>query len=124
MDAKKVIKQLKVKYPGKKIIANPEDNPTEIIVEIKPTKDHPEKSLALAVVGKSKLHYHKKSTEVYETVKGRLKLYIDGKKYVLEKGEKMTIKPGQIHYAEGDEVWFLTHSKPGWTFEDHVLVNE
>ena len=124
VDAKKVIKQLKVEYPGKKIIADPEDNPTEIIVEIEPTKEHPERSLALAVVGRSKPHYHKESTEIYETVKGRLKLYINGKKYVLEKGEKMTIKPNRIHHTEGEEAWFLTYSNPGWAFEDHIVVKE
>jgi len=34
MNASQVIKELKTKYPGKKILLNPEDNPAEIIVEI------------------------------------------------------------------------------------------
>ena len=46
MNTEKIIGELKAKYPGKAIILNPEDSPTEIIVEIEPTKDHLERSLA------------------------------------------------------------------------------
>jgi len=122
MNVKKIKSLLKKKYPGKKIIVTDSKSSGEIIVEIEPTANHPERSLALAVVGKSKLHYHKKSTEIYEAVKDELTVYIEGKKHVLKEKGKVTIKPGQIHYAEGDEAWFLTHSRPGWTFEDHILV--
>jgi mannose-6-phosphate isomerase-like protein (cupin superfamily) len=122
LDEAKVVSELKDKYSGKKIILNPQENPTEIIVEIEPTQDHPEKSLALAVVGKSMPHFHKKTTEIYEVVKGKLNLYIKNTKHTLNEGEKMTIKPNTVHYAEGDETWFFTHSSPGWTFEDHILV--
>lgn len=124
MDAKKVVKELKVKYPDKKIVCDPEDYPTEIIVEIEPTSDHPKRSLALAVVGKSKPHYHKKSTEIYEAVFGKLTVYVEGKKYELKKGEKVKIKPGKVHCVVGEEAWFLTHSKPGWTLKDHILKEE
>ncbi len=122
MNIDKISKELKVKYPDKNVVFNPPNNPTEIIVEIKPTKDHPEKSLALAIVGKSKPHYHKKTTEIYEVARGELTLEIEGKRHILKKGEKITIKPNTVHSAEGDECWFLTHSKPGWTFEDHIVV--
>ena len=124
MNSKKVVEELKAKYPGKNIVLDPPENPTEIIVEIEPTKNHPEKSLALAVVGKSKPHYHKKTTEIYEVVKGGLALFIDGKKHILKKGGKITIKPNTVHHAEGNETWFLTHSKPGWTSEDHIVVEK
>src|SRR3989344_1466189 len=122
MNASQVIKELKTKYPGKKILLNPEDNPAEIIVEIEPASEHTEKSLALAVVGKSKPHYHLKTTEIYEAIKGELTIFVDGKKSILKPGEKMTIKPGSIHSAEGEGVWFYTYSTPGWTLEDHILV--
>ncbi len=122
MDVNKVVKELKAKYPGKEIIFNDPKNPTEIIVEIEPSKDHPERSLALAVVGKSKPHYHKTSTEIYEVIKGELLLTIAGKKHILKTGEKMTIKPNSIHSAEGQETWFLTHSTPGWTVKDHIII--
>ena len=121
MNVDKIVSDLKKKYPDQDIIIRKDDTSTEIIVEIEPSRDHPEKSLALAVVGISKLHYHKISTEIYEVLKGKLSLYIDGKKHILKQGEKITITSGQKHFAEGDEVWFLTRSTPGWTMEDHIF---
>lgn len=115
MNTKKIVSELKKKYPGKQIIVDQGEDFEEIIVEIKP-------GLALAVVGKSKPHYHKISTEIYEVTKGELTLYVDGKTHVLKQGEKATITPNQIHFAEGQETWFFTHSQPGWTPEDHILV--
>ena len=63
MDSKKVIDELKRKYPGKKIIKNGEDNPSEILCEVDPSTNHPEYSLAVAVIDKSLPHSHKKTTE-------------------------------------------------------------
>jgi len=123
MNVKKTVNELKAEYPGKKIIFDDPKNPSEIIVELEPTRDHPERSLALAVVGKSKPHYHKATTEIYEVVKGTLKLTINNQVFSLNPGQKKTIKPNQIHSATGIETWFLTHSKPGWTFDDHILAN-
>lgn len=111
MDIKKIVTELETKYPGKKIIVENDSVSAEIIVEIKP-------GLALAVVGKSKPHYHKVSTEIYEVVKGELILHVDGKKYILKQEEKMAIMPNQVHSAQGDETWFFTYSEPAWTSED------
>lgn len=122
MNSKKIIAEIKEKYPGKTIICDQKVNPNEIICEIDPSSKHPEKSIALVIVGKSKLHYHKISTEIYEAVKGELIVFINGKRNVLNEGEKITIKPGHIHSAEGKESWFLTHSRPGWRFDDHIVV--
>lgn len=124
MNVNKVIKEIKIKYPCKGIIFDDPKNPSEIIVELEPARDHPERSLALAVVGKSKPHYHKTTTEIYEVVKGILKLTIDNKEYTLNPGEKITIVPNSVHSAAGDETWFLTHSTPGWKFKDHILANQ
>ena len=124
MNSKKIIQELQVRYPEKKIILDPPENPTEIICELEPTSDHPDRSTALAIVGKSKPHYHKKSTEIYEAVKGTSTVYKGGKKFMLNEGGKITIEPHIIHYVEGDEAWFLTYSEPGWTFEDHIVVEE
>ncbi|OGM11327.1 hypothetical protein A2Z22_05065 [Candidatus Woesebacteria bacterium RBG_16_34_12] len=123
MNTDKIVEEIKKQYPGKAIVLDPEDNPTEIICEIDPSSDHPERSVALAVVGKSKHHYHKRSTEIYETKKGMLTVYINGKKFILNKGEKITIKPEEVHSVEGDEAWFLTYSKPGWRYDDHIVVS-
>jgi len=92
MNTQKIIKELQQKYPGKKIILNPQDNPTEIICEISPTSDHPEKSIALAIVGSSKPHYHKNTTEIYEAQNGMLTVYVNGKKYMLKVEKKSLLK--------------------------------
>ncbi len=122
MNAQKIIEKLKQQYPGKAVICLPEENPSEIICELEPTSEHSEKSIALAVVGKSALHYHKQSTEIYEVLRGVLTLSIDGIEHILKEGERITINPGQVHSAKGIEVWFLTYGEPGWTPEDHILV--
>jgi len=122
MDTQKIVKEIESKYPGKKIILDPQDNPTEIICEIEPTEEHPEKSVALAVVGWSKPHYHKECTEIYEAIKGELTVYKEGKAHVLKEGERVTIEPGVVHNVEGDEAWFLTYSNPGWRRDDHIVL--
>jgi len=124
MNTQKIIKELQQKYPGKKVILNPPENPTEIICELSPTSEHPESSVALAIVGSSKPHYHKNTTEIYEAQKGILTVYVNGEKHILQEGEKITIKPNTIHHVEGDEAWFFIHSNPGWMFEDHIVVEE
>lgn len=123
MNIKKVVKELRQKYPNKKIILDSKDNPAELIVELEPTSDHPDKSLALAVVGKSKAHYHNKTTEIYEPIKGKLIVSINDRKHILGVGDRIKIEPQQILSAEGKETWFLTYSTPGWTFGDHIIVD-
>ena len=78
----------------------------------------------MAVAKKSIPHYHKITTEVYETIKGTLLVYKNGQKYTVNKGEKITIEPGIIHHVEGDEVWFYTTSHPGWMMEDHIFIKK
>jgi len=97
MNSDKIIQELRLKYTGKNIIAIPKDEPSEIICEIDPTSLHPEKSTALAIVDKSAPHYHKKSTEVYEVIKGTLTVYKDGKDFNLKEKDKITIEPNVVH---------------------------
>jgi len=121
MNAEKVIKQLSKKYPGKKIFKNNEENPTEIICEIEPAINHPEKSIAIAVIDKSEPHYHKKIKEIYKVIKGNLTVNKNGKNFHLKEGDSLIIKPGEIHFALGKEAWVKARSKPGWTIKDHIL---
>ena len=120
MNNKKVIKDLKKKYPGKKVL----EGNGEIICEIKPVSEDPKVSIAIAVIDKTVPHVHKVTTETYEVIKGKLYLFIDGKEHVLKEGETLTIKPNQKHYAVGDETWIKCTSHPGWTFEDHILLKD
>lgn len=122
MDVKKVVSELKSKFPGKKVVVNKEDGFLEIICEIEPASKNSKKSLALVVVGKSKKHKHLKTKETYNVVKGSLTVYLNEKKKVLKKGQAVDIKPGVVHWVEGKDTWFYTHSTPGWTSSDHILI--
>jgi len=122
MNKTKICDELNKQYPGKTIICLPADNPTEILCEIDPSSLHPDYSVAVSVIDRSITHVHKVTTEEYEVVKGSLDLYINGDKHILNQGDLITIKPGQKHWAEGNETWIKATSHPGWTPEDHILI--
>jgi mannose-6-phosphate isomerase-like protein (cupin superfamily) len=126
MNVNKIVKQLKKKFPNKTIIENKNNKgiTTEVICEIEPTSQHPTYSTAIAIIDSSTLHYHKKTTETYEVIKGVLKIFIKNKEYVLEKGEKIVIKPGQIHSNVGKETWVRVYSEPGWMIDDYINLEE
>jgi len=124
MNHKQVIKKLIQHYPGKRIISLPENDPTEILCEIEPTTDHPDYSKAISIIDCSVPHYHKKTTETYKVMEGSLKVVVDGRVYDLEKGDELTIQPGNTHYAIGDQTWIECCSKPGWTADDHKFVKD
>jgi mannose-6-phosphate isomerase-like protein (cupin superfamily) len=119
MNVKKVVNEINRKYPRKKVIMSDPKDPGEIICETKPGN---EKSEAISVIDYTKPHYHKKLTEVYKVIKGELNLTVDGMKKVVSEGESITIKPGAVHTAKGNETWVKVYSKPGWTPEDHFLL--
>jgi mannose-6-phosphate isomerase-like protein (cupin superfamily) len=122
MNHKKIIQELQKQFPSKKIIKNNELDPTEIICEIDPTEEHHNYDVAIAVIDKSIKHYHKKSTEIYKIIKGTLRVYIDEKLHLLKENDELIIKPGQIHWAEGNETWVEATSYPGWTQADHIYI--
>ncbi len=120
MNIDDTIKQLKKKYPGKAVFADTECGAAEVIAEIEPTTDHPEYSHAVAVAGTSRAHYHTELVETYTPITGDLTVYVDNEKHIVRQGDSITINPGQVHWAEGDAVWFDVLSKPGWTPDDHI----
>jgi mannose-6-phosphate isomerase-like protein (cupin superfamily) len=127
MNVESVIKKLKRKYPGRTIIENKNEQgiTTEVVCEVEPTSDHPEYSVAIAVIDYSTIHYHKKITETYKVLKGELKMFKydknreEYKEYVIKKGESIVIKPGEIHLSRGDEAWVEVVSNPGWLIDDY-----
>lgn len=122
MNTQSVINKLQTLYPGKTIIKNNEKNPTEIICEIEPTAEYRDYSIAIFVIDASIPHFHKKSTEVYEILNGEMEVTLDGKIYKLTRGQSITIKPNQHHFARGNETWARVTSRPGWTREDHYIM--
>ena len=87
MNTKKVIAELKKRYPGKKIIINTPEFPLEIVCELDPISQ----TRAIAVIDFTRPHYHKKNTELYEVIKGELIVYFKGKTVLLRKGERIKI---------------------------------
>jgi mannose-6-phosphate isomerase-like protein (cupin superfamily) len=124
MNAEKVIIELQKQYPQKIICVMPETNPTEMVCEIDPAENHPDYSIAVAVIDESKPHFHDKTTEEYEVIKGMLELFIENKKHVLHEGDVVTIPPRNTHYAKGRETWVKVTSTPGWTSEDHIILKD
>lgn len=122
MNITNVIEELKKKYPGKKILLNNRQNCTEILCEVDPTALHSNHSMAISVIDRVIAHFHDTSEETYKIIKGVLSLEIDGKKYVLNEGQSMVIKPGLHHEASGNETWVQVTSKPGWQKNDHHIV--
>lgn len=123
MTAQDVIVHFEKEYPGKKILSLPKDNPTEILCEVDPSTGHADYSIAVAAIKSLAPHYHNKSVETYEVIKGDLELHVDGEMRKLLEGESYVIQPGQVHYAKGEFALVKVTSRPGWTFEDHILAH-
>lgn len=124
MNVIKIRQEFEQNYPGKFIVENKiEEVVTEIVCETEPTSEHPEYSKAIAVIDKSRLHYHKKLTETYKILKGTLILHINDSVVELKEGDVYAIQPNTIHWAEGNETWLEVSSTPGWTIDDHIIIS-
>jgi len=122
MDAERIVKELVKKYPGKNIVKNPDNDPTEIVCEVAPAETPDGEGVAVAVIDRSEPHYHKKIKETYKITKGKLTVYRNGHPYRLCEGDKISILPGEVHCAVGDETWVEVLAKPGWNINDHFLA--
>lgn len=122
MNAAEIIAELTASYPGARIKQLPEGNPTEIVCEFDPRDEHPEWSLAIAIIDKSAPHFHKRIVETYRVIRGELKLHYGNEEYTMYEGQQWQIEPGAIHWAEGDACWVEVYCSPGYTAEDHHLV--
>ena len=120
MKINEVLDELKKTYPGKKIILNDKHRLTEILCEIDPPAKHPEYSVAVAVIDETIPHHHDISTEIYEVLRGEIDLTVNGKTFHLKQGESMTIQPGEIHSAKGNETWIKCTARPAWSQNDHI----
>jgi quercetin dioxygenase-like cupin family protein len=123
MHKERVLNRINWEYPNKNVIGIESENPQEVIIEIEPTQDHPEYSKAIAVIDKSEPHFHKETTETYKVIAGQLTVYIDDQIHKLKEDDEIIIKPNQVHWVQGQETWVECVSEPGWTPEDHFLIN-
>jgi len=117
----------------RKVILIPETDPTEIVCELGRTvPPEPDQSTAVAIIDRSKPHYHKHTTEVYIVEKNQLTVYVVRRngsdeatlsRYRLATGEILVIRPGEVHWAEGKAAWVRVVSAPAWSPDDYHLVD-
>lgn len=124
MNVERVKQQLVERYPGVHIKENPNEHGevTEIVGEIDRKLIGADRDVAVVVADHSGEHYHRKTTEEYEILKGALRVFRNGQPTDLVEGERITIEPGTRHWVDGNETWFLCYSKPDWTPEDFFPV--
>ena len=121
MDAQKVVAELQKQYPGKNIVLNIPEVPTEIICEIEPADWDPEKSVSVAVLDGKVKHSHDFTVIEYQVIKGILEITHLGKTYFLSEGQKIKIDDGEYHMASGKETWVKITSRPAWKPEEHII---
>ena len=132
MKTAQIIAELNKKYPNGIVIENKNarGKTTEIICELPQKKvNSANKSIAIAVIDSSTLHYHRVITETYHVISGILHIfkYDQNNKqymeYALHKGEAITILPGEIHSNLGDATWVEVVSSPAWFIEDYYNLD-
>lgn len=121
--SKRIIKSLKEKFPGKDSF-DLDGRGLHFVCEVEPTKCHPEYDKAVEVIIDSKPHKHLKMIQQYKILSGNLELHIADKVVHLTEGDEYTLEPGIVHWATSeDECWLEIYSTPGWTKEDHIVIN-
>lgn len=120
--AEHILLKLKQKYPNAKSY-DLDGRGQHFVSEIDPVTDHLEFDRAIEVIFSSKPHKHIKMTQYYTIISGELELHLDDNVIHLKSGDKYTILPGIIHWAKSSKgAWVEIFSEPGWTAEDHIVV--
>lgn len=119
---KRVIKLLNDNYPGKDSY-DMDGRGLHFVCEVEPVSEHPEYDTAVEVIMKSKPHKHLKMTQRYTVLSGCMELHVENEVIQLKVGDKYVITPGKIHWATSDSKSLVElYSVPGWTKEDHIVV--
>ena len=67
------------------------------------TPDNPVASMHVVEISKdSRVHYHKRMTEIYYVLEGEGHFELDGEKHAVNPGSAVLIKPGCRHRAVGN----------------------
>ncbi len=78
-------------------------------------------SLAFAEIRESKLHLHKRATELYLVCDGEGVLFLGSSKIRIRKGDVVRIPPNTPHKVMG-KIRLFVISHPPWNENDHVLL--
>lgn len=120
--ASRILSELTEAYPGKNAY-DLDGRGLHFLCEVEPVSEHPEYDIAVEVIISSKPHKHLKMTQTYRILKGTLTLYYKDEVIILNTGDTYIIEPDNIHWAESsDEAWVEMYSVPGWTKEDHIII--
>ena len=83
-------------------------------------------SLALAIVDKeTSFHHHKKTEEIYFIVEGKGMMFLDDRKFEVNKGDSVMIKPNQNHKIKNlgeEKLKVLCCCCPAYIHGDTFLV--
>ena len=121
--SERILNKLKEKYPGKECY-DLDGRGLHFVCEVEPASEHPEYDTAIEVIIQSKPHKHLKTTQRYTVLSGNMELHVDDKMIHLKAGDKYVISPGKVHWAtSSDETLVELRSIPGWTKEDHIVVD-
>ena len=121
--SKRILTLLEEKYPGTTVY-DLDGRAEHFLSEVEPVTDHPEYDRAVEVIILSKPHKHLKMTQYYTVISGTLELHVASKVVILKPGDKYTIPKNTVHWAKSNhECWVEIYSEPGWTKEDHIVVN-
>ncbi len=117
-------------YPNAKMIRLPEKNPQEVIFETGRSEDG-SWSTAVAIIKKSRLHFHHSTVENYFILEGDLKLEGGDHKERITcdrctTGDQVRVSPGRVHRAlAGMRIpVVLVLARPAWRLDDHIFVPE
>lgn len=75
----------------------------------------------------SRPHYHPEAEETYFILKGKARMIVDGKEYLLSPGDVVFIQPPERHqiFAEKNEdLEFLVACAPAWEPTNSVFIDE
>lgn len=102
-------------YPGCRVKAA--EDKQELVAEIRDR-------FAVAVIERSRPHFHLRTREIYRALKGTLLVACGGRGHVLREGESLAIEPGLVHHARavGDPAWIEVVSEPEWSEDDHFVM--
>lgn len=117
------VEALRREFPDKNIVLLPEDDPEEVVVELGGDENE---SVAIALIERSKKHFHRRMTETYVVEHGTLIVYVDTETWVLQAGDSLSIEPNSTHWAEmaGDvPARVRVTASPPWSPDDHILCD-
>ena len=122
----RILNEIRRKFPDK-VSYDLDGRNLHFVCEVEPVTEHSEYDRAVEVIIKSRPHKHLKMTQWYTIISGELTLHVGEETIALQAGDKYTVNPGLVHWAESvgeKECWLELYSEPGWTKADHIVVEE